>query len=243
MAYWGCDGTSTAYPSGCSKDFYIGQSGYGNVAPNFPAWNPTVASEASIIVYTYWMVWGPGPDPVYKSNPSGYTASDANAWGKQQAEQANNGIGMVTDQGPVPAVGLTLWADIEGGSGNGWVSNTALNTQVLIGFNDYLASVGVTPGVYSGLCLWSGIMGTTKLADVNCQYSWTKNYSWGSGQPDPCSSLTFGPKIDVTCTQSGNYVMAQSIDQAQAPTFWQYTQDYNYDSHIQDWDMAIELVR
>ncbi|HEX9030315.1 MAG TPA: hypothetical protein VF834_00635 [Streptosporangiaceae bacterium] len=143
----------------------------------------------------YWFAGGPGMDPSYNG-----TTSEAYAWGKRQADGAENAAGNTNSNITV------IWMDVEDGGGNaGWneqmtpgscshVQSTSaccsasVDRATINGFIDEIWNKGILfPGVYSSVSQWSSILGTGTSSNMTNIMEWTSIFGGNCTQPGPTS--------------------------------------------------------
>jgi hypothetical protein len=192
MVYFGCDSGSDAFP--CGSNFYIGKLGHGTLSGS-SEFNVSAAKKVGVShTYSYWYVLGPTADPDYSVDT--YTETDAENWGKSQANAYTSAW-----EGNTYVGGTTLFADIEGSSIDGWLaSGNSLNRSVYQGFSKECNSFSAA-GVYSSIGDWENIMGS--YAAYPAVVEWIANYDQSC---DACP-------INIAVDGFGDI----------APTIWQYT--------------------
>lgn len=98
------------------------------------------------------------------------------------------------------------WLDVE--TNNTWSSNTTMNTAAIEGWTDFLASRGISTGLYSTASQWKAIAGSTSAtASIAGLPSWIAG-STSTGAANVCTAAGLTPGGVVTLVQ---YVSA-SID-------------------------------
>lgn len=153
----------------------------------------------------YWFMGGPGADSAY--NPSSPSATEAYAWGRQQAVAA---VKAYTSSGPT-VVDPIIFMDIEfpgNGLYNEWNEEVnicgsktgatpipyAIDRATFNGFHDYIAnySGGFVPGVYSSPSFWDMTFGTGAEGGIGGTYQWTFEDNSGVTNPGPSDGCQAG---------------------------------------------------
>lgn len=216
MAYYGCDeGTTTnpCVPAGTNNpQFYGGDIGSGNSQTGPTDFDTTAATNAGECqTYAFWNVYGPDQDPNwnngYGPSGSGYTPTDAQAWGTSQAQQA---VTAWSSNPYGPYVGnRIIFADIETDN-PGWLSPSTnypggpgsdINFGVYEGFCNYLNSTSLgdtcgtgtgNAGVYSSNGEWGNIFGSASITSSPANYKWVADWVGTGCNPGSGPSLNFG---------------------------------------------------
>lgn len=173
---------------------YIGMTGswsyWLGCRGGFLAWAPANSQQANVNYArgigigtgVYWFMGGPGVDPHYNG-----TASEAYAWGQQQAVRA------VADANGQAVKYRVMFIDVElpgvaPATDNGWNSvytspcsgrvrtyhiPATVDRADFNGFYAYIAQHGYTPGVYSEPGTWASIFGTGSAASIPNVDEWT----------------------------------------------------------------------
>jgi hypothetical protein len=135
----------------------------------------------------YWFMGGPGVDPHYNG-----TASEAYAWGEQQASRTLYDIGHVHVTYPVVFMDVEIPGnapDYTPAPDNGWNAvytsacsgvvkhrgiPAAVDRAVISGFAAYLTThSSYKAGVYSAPGVWTSIFGTGTASLIPNTYEWT----------------------------------------------------------------------
>jgi len=206
--WYGTDSATVPVPSGTPYRMpviggayagYIGMTGnWANLAGchKIVVWSAANSAQANtnyrvyhkgIGTGVYWFMGGPGVDPHYKG-----TASEAYAWGEQQAARTLYDIGHVSVTYPVVFMDVEIPGNAPSytpAPDNGWnsVYTSACSGVVRIGyvsasldradFNGFAAYITARShykvGVYSAPSIWTSIFGTGAYASIPNTYEWT----------------------------------------------------------------------
>jgi len=193
----------------------------------------------------YYFMGGPGVDPHYNG-----TASEASAWGAEQAGRA------LADAAKLHVTYPVIWMDIElpGGPSdytpapdNGWNSvytapcssvvksdfvATALDRADLNGFAGYVAKhSSYKAGVYSAPSIWSSIFGSGSDASIPNTYEWTYE-SFTSSLAHPPHSWCLTGSASSTCARFFGGVTGGS----KYALMWQWSGGGGSDNGVGDFD-------
>jgi hypothetical protein len=193
----------------------------------------------------YYFMGGPGVDPHYNG-----TASEASAWGAEQAGRA------LADAAKLHVTYPVIWMDIElpGGPSdytpapdNGWNSvytapcssvvksgfvASSLDRADLNGFANYVtAHSSDKVGVYSAPSIWSSIFGTGSDASIPTTYEWTYE-AFTSSLAHPPHGWCLTGSASSTCASFFGGVTSSS----KYALMWQWSGGGGSDNGVGDFD-------
>jgi hypothetical protein len=235
---------------------YIGMTGnWANLTDchKIVVWSATNSAQANanharhlgIGTGVYYFMGGPGVDPHYNG-----TATEASAWGAEQAGRA------LADAAKQHVTYPVIWMDIElpGGPSdytpapdNGWNSvytspcssvvksgfvTSSLDRADLDGFADYVTShSSYKVGVYSAPSIWSSIFGSGSAASIPDTYEWTYE-SFTSSLANPPSGWCLTGGASSTCASFFGGVTSGS----KYALMWQWSGGGGSDNGVGDFD-------